>query len=489
METTIDLFGRIDLNPKQGDIVGSDKRALCVQGGFGSGKSVTLQGDMLSFALDNPRSSVLVLRKTYDQVVDSVIADLRDKFTSPDPAQRLWPEEILLGGNWDSAFKMNDRKPSLELVNGTQLQFRGIIHDGREDPKKFGSVPFAGVYIEEFSELKEPTTFKYLDGRCRQKTTPDGYNRIVMVGNPPDQSHWSQHEFRELPRQNPAIAARRGFYILPTRDNVMHLPIDYIENMEATYSRSWVKRYLEGHTGIIEVGQPVLMHAFNPETATGAPWHVAEGDIEHAYEYPVLRGWDFGVAYASCVWAQVIPDPYPHVVVLHELTHRQTSALHFAPVVKLTSAIKFPDCKFVDIGDPSGKNRSLSDRRSPFDVLRDEFKIDVIKAPTNEIEKRKDAMVDLLSRTARGGRPFLQVANTSGTEFLRDALEVGWAYPTDGEGYVGRIEPIKNEYSHCADALSYLAVHIENEVDTEADKKRVSRYRKPRENNANWKVA
>jgi len=468
----IDLFGRIELNPTQEAAIGDEHRATLVQGGFGSGKSVCLQGKVNSYAMDNPRANMLIVRRTYEQVVDSVIADFELKFSSSELSDRLWPQEILRGGRWDTAFSVNDRRPTLEYINGAVGHFRGVIHDGREDPKKFGSIPFGAAFLEEMSDFKDPTTFNYLDGRCRQKTTADGYNRLFLVGNPPPANHWSQYEFIELLRLKPEVAKLRSHYILPTEENRQHLPAGYIENMMATYSRSWIKRYLLGHAGIIEEGQAVLKGVYAPETATGAPWHNAEGPLPVVRGWPIFRGWDFGVAYASCVWLQYVGDPFPQIRILHELTERETSAKHFGPPVKVISAVKFPGFRFIDIGDPSGRNRSLSDRRSPFEVLRDEHGIDVKPAITNEIEQRKDAMIGLFSRMAKAGQPYVQISNIPATEFLRDALEVGWAYPKDSAGYVGQIHPIKNEYSHAADALAAIAVSLELETANLVKRKR-----------------
>lgn len=453
------IFHRIRrINPTQLAVLQDRKRAICVQGGLGSGKSLLLEMDAITTALDNPGCDILIIRKTFEQVADSVISDLEANFVY----NELFPEAILNGGKWSKAFFKNDRRPYL-LFNTpgkkkSKIHFRGAMHDGKEDPSRFGSMPYLAAYFEEFSDFDNPRVFNYIDGRCRQKvpSNPHSYNRIMLVGNPPMDTHWSQKEFRTLPAERAEVAALRSFYILPTKENIQNLPDGYLENMLATYSEAWIRRYLDGEAGIIEVGQPVLEGFYLSNTRDGMPWHLHREQLEFNPGWPVLRAWDFGVAYMSCVWMQFIPVPYPRVVILYEHTGQNTNAYHFGKSVKPISQNKFPGAVFIDVGDPTGRNRSLADGRSPFKVLREKHGINILPAPTNNVTQRINTMVEFFARNSRPGEPFVVVSGGVGTQRLRDAFEAGWAYKREEGGYInpGAV-PLKNQYSHGADATGY----------------------------------
>lgn len=466
MGREVGLFSALDkINPTQRKVLEDRKRAICVQGGLGSGKSLLSQMDILVTALDNPGCDLLYLRKTFEQIADSVIADMENNFVY----NKLFPEAVLYGGSWDKAFFKNDRRPYL-LINvpgpkPSRIHFRGAMHDGREDPSRFGSMPYLGAYFEEYSDFDNPKVFNYIDGRCRQQVPlPNGkksYNRLLLVGNPPMDSHWSQKEFIRLPAERPEVAALRSFYKLPTEENRTNLPSGYIENMLASYSESWIARYLRGEAGIIEEGQPVLEGFYMASSRDGRPWHVGEDRIPHNPIYPVIRAWDFGVAYMSCVWMQYAPEPYPHVLVLHEITGRNTNAFAFGHLVRPISQTMFPGAMFIDVGDPTGVNRSPADGRSSFSVLADKHNISIMPAPTNNVLERINTMVEMFSRNSRPGVPFVQISHAIGTETLRDGLEAGWAYKRESGGFIKpHAEPLKNQYSHGADALGYGMCYI-----------------------------
>lgn len=485
-QEVIDLFGKIVWNPTQEAALNDPKRSILAQGGWGSGKSTWLQGDMLQTTLDNPGIPVLIVRKTYDMIIDSVIPDLEEKFTSPYDTEQLWPPEILKGGSWARAFSINDRRPVLEFEDGGVWHFRGATHEGKEDPTKFGSKPFGAVGMEEFSDFKSDKTFKYLDGRLRwfNPANKHGYNRFSLAGNPPENDrHWSQEEFVHKVAKDPRLASLRSYYRMPTDENWKHLPEEYIENLKQ-YSKAWQRKYREGHCGIIEEGTPVLVDVFHPETPDGKGWHVSDVKLEPVQGVPVWRGWDFGVAYMSVVWAQFHPELNQFIVHM-EVTERQTSALHFGRKVKMISAQMFPGCRFIDYGDPAGVARSAADKRSPFKVLNSIHKIRVISAPTNDFEKRKDSFIEFMSRLAGAGMPLFCISQHEGTEFLQEALELGWAFPENKEGFIMPAQkPKKNQYSHAADALGYILVSLHDKIQKNRNPRELLRRSKARMNEA-----
>lgn len=467
-------------NPGQLLAINCRKKEVLFQGGFGAGKSAWLLGDNLLTAHECPGMPTYFLRRTHEDVVESCVADHERMFTSDDPDDILFPWELLAGGAhnpkeaWSRAFSINDRRPVLEFAIGSRFMYSGWqTRDGKEDPKKFGSRVFGAIAIEEFSDLHGVKVFNYLSGRCRWKRTGGGplwndnrtYNRVTLAGNPPDESHWAHEEFEVRPLKEPAVAAIREFIEASTVENMRNLPVTYISDLEATYSKSWIQRYIHGKTGVMEGGMPVLKHTYIPTAPDGRPWHVADGFIKPLEDMLVWVGTDVGLAFAAAVWAQWNPDLGQ--IVIHDflLAHGGAHAIRFGGLMKTQQARMFVGCPFNYYGDPATKVRSVSRGESAQKVLRDYHGIHVRLARTNDWIPRRDAIVELFSLMSPVDRtkPLVVISNHRGTVRLQDALEVGYQYP-EGKEADSSIVPMKNQYSHPGDAITYLALEILTDV-------------------------
>jgi hypothetical protein len=123
---------------------------------------------------------------------------------------------------------------------------------------------------------------------------------------------------------------------------------------------------------------------------------------------------------------------------------------------------KYPSWPVFAVGDPAGNRRADSDESTAADEIRAQG-IEVKECPTNLFKPRRDAVAAfMLKRVVNsvtggpGGEGFL-VSSTC--KMFLTALREGYIYGKilvmGREGY--KEEPLKNEYSHIADAVGYPA--------------------------------
>lgn len=187
-------------------------------------------------------------------------------------------------------------------------------------------------------------------------------------------------------------------------------------------------------------------------------FHVAKEPLKWNPEYPVVRGWDFGLAAEgmACIFAQLLPPS--RLFIYHELTASDLDLDHFAPEVRRVSLEWFPNCrKWFDIVDPAGFIRSQQDKRQNVNILRDALHTKPIPGVKGIVDRRR--AVTRLLRENRRGNPALLVDPVC--KMLIDGFIGGYHYAYSKYGQL-KDEPEKNEYSHIHDALQYLCSRILN---------------------------
>lgn len=405
------------------DLLDADIRCLCLLGGWGSGKSATGRNEALKRALLCAGSDGLIVRRTYNELTDST-----------------WPECLASFG--PLIHKVEKEEMTITLRNGSRLRFRSARHEGREDPTKFGSIPYAWFWMEEAADM-DYQTWAYLKGRMRQAGFQQHGYRAWMTTNPPDTQHWIYREF--VTKSYPDHALLRA----PTQENRSALPDGYIERLEAQYDPSWVRRYLLGDFGFVATEWPVF-----PEYRESL--HVAQAPLGMLPGRPMIRGWDFGVAYASCVTLQLTPTG--HLNGMAVFMGRNTGIEEFGQSVLTQCAARGWQGPCDDYGDPAGWFRDASATR-PVDYLR---KLGILMLPGEQDVKTRLEGVRWALSTLRDGRPILQLDPGEDTRMLRDGFAGGYHWRERTEGQVKR--PAKNEYSHPMDALQYALSRLRGRV-------------------------
>jgi len=201
-------------------------------------------------------------------------------------------------------------------------------------------------------------------------------------------------------------------------------------------------------------GIPVYAESYSKK------FHVSNEPLQWSMEYPVVRGWDFGldVLGMACVFTQLLSNS--RLFIYHELVASDSDIYTFTEAVQRMSLEWFPGCKkFFDIVDPSGFNRDARNKgkKSYCDTIREELKTRPIPG-INSINTRIKSVVKFLSSNVRG-LPKL-VIDGSECPTLVEGFDGGYHYGFTKDGQTKDI-PEKNEHSHVQDGLQMVCTKIE----------------------------
>jgi hypothetical protein len=188
-------------------------------------------------------------------------------------------------------------------------------------------------------------------------------------------------------------------------------------------------------------------------------FHVSLESLPWAMEYPVIRGWDFGLDTLgmACVFTQLIS--HSRLIVLNELVASDSDIDTFAEAVQRFSFEWFPGCKrYFDIVDPTGFNRNAAakNKRSYTDAVRDICKAKPIPGEHARTARLKSVVVFLDG--AVQGTPKIHVSGPD-CLILVEGFDGGYHYPFAKDGQVKDV-PEKNEHSHIQDALQMVCSRV-----------------------------
>lgn len=201
-------------------------------------------------------------------------------------------------------------------------------------------------------------------------------------------------------------------------------------------------------------GVPVYAESYSKK------FHVSSDRLSWAMDYPVVRGWDFGldVLGMACLWCQLLPNS--RLFIYHELVASDTDIYTFAEAVQRFSLEWFPGCrKWFDIVDPSGFNRDARNRgkKSYCDTIRETLKTRPVPGEQNP-QKRIKAVTGFLTSAVRG-LPKLYIDGVENPTLV-EGFDGGYHYGYNKDGQV-KDKPEKNEHSHIHDALQMVCTRID----------------------------
>lgn len=186
--------------------------------------------------------------------------------------------------------------------------------------------------------------------------------------------------------------------------------------------------------------------------------HVLPKRIEPDPNYPIFRGFDFGGNQSAAI-CQIING---RLYVLDELPNGGLNTETFMPIViSFCNASYGESFHYIDIIDPSAMWDSTRARNDSAcaDVMR-ELGLKPVPAPTNDPKKRIGAVIKLLRTLGSDGKPNLQI-NPNCTMIIK-GMAGGYHYPEKATQSRKQDQPVKNLFSHIADALQYVAVRLES---------------------------
>lgn len=170
---------------------------------------------------------------------------------------------------------------------------------------------------------------------------------------------------------------------------------------------------------------------------------------------PLLCGWDFGLT-PACIVAQLREG---RLVVLREFVAAHSSIEKFAPAVMTELAQHYPEWRdakrdFIHYIDPAGLQQAQTDQRTCAGIMAAKGLKNITPGPIDWETRRRSVEHFLMTHTKEGAAFSLFPQHAPK---LSKGLAGAYRYP---DKYLtlepGKPRPIKDEYSHVADALQYL---------------------------------
>ena len=351
--------------------------------------------------------------------------------------------------------KFDDGQGSIEL----QVDFMGLGDDVIENLLR--GYEMTGFYANEV-DLMSYGTIDFLFSRAgRYPSAMDGgcvWRGGWMDFNAPEQDHWLHQLLVDkiIPESDPPQAAEGfSFYVQPGgmdagAENRAHLPADYYEKMMGNMPQWRARRLVHNRWGYSRDGKPVYPE-FNDNV------HVAPAPLEPLPGVPVVLGIDAGGTPAAA-FGQFVPGGGLRVFA-EIVTGPGTGPKGFGRLILDVVAAR---CRGFEISgwvDPAAEHGVADGAdRDWIAVVRQVTGIPLRPAPTNAPGMRQEALRSPLSRLVEGRPGFLL---SPCCKALRKALNSGYHYRRiQSGGASGRFDtkPNKNEWSHVAEALEYLAL-------------------------------
>lgn len=444
-----------------------DSRAFVklVMGPVGGGKSTMALMDLLSRAVgQEPFKGV---RRTKFGILRNTMAQLK---STVKPLLDTWFVTMTDGrmGQWrhtDNTFEMRFKLPDNTVVHS---EFIMLAADTPDDVRRLLSLELSAGWVEECREV-DSEVFAGLQGRVnRYPARVAGgvtYPGIIGSTNPPPLGSYWQKMISDPPAGHevflqPAALLESGA-LNPEAENLENLAPDYYENLVAGKTEDWINVYLKNQFGAGDLGRPLYKGTFKPS------FHVSTTPLQPIMQSlnPLLVGMDNGLQAAAVIGQQ---DMRGRVNILAEAYVPEDETMGVETfldrlLIPLLRA-KFPQFrpdKVVFVLDPACFQRAQLDERTIADaVMKRGYR--PVKASTNDPERRIQAVEGLLTRAIDGGPGLLIDGNAC--PHVIDTLTWGHRYKsTRSGGTTAQVE--KNHYSHCGDAVQYLALHYNASAD------------------------
>lgn len=424
-----------------------------INGPIGSGKSTAALFKLLMLALDQPavnsvrRSRIVILRNTAEQLRDTVAPKINEWFV--DAAQGRMGGWTQLNKKFLLRFALSDRTT-------LECEMWLMAADTPDDVRRLLSVECSWAWVEEAREVNDEV-FAGLQGRVGRypsKMLGGVKNKCVICStNPPPIGSFWHKIMTEVPQgwavftQPPALLDDNS--LNPLRENP-HLDDDYYDKLMYGKTEEWVDVYLRGRFGIGNAGQPVYKGSFKRS------FHLAESELFpiKTKTYPLVIGMDNGLTAAASFLQR---DLRGRVCMIDECYVPQGTTMGIDRFLdtKLVPLIKekYWQCDPIVILDPACWQRSQINERTIAEEVRSR-NLRVVKARTNDLEKRITGVEQLLVQQTDGKAHFL-ISPTC--RWTLEGFEYGYRYANKRDGTVMTDAPMKNHYSHQHDSLQYAA--------------------------------
>ena len=426
-----------------------------VEGPVGSGKSTGCMMEILMRAMRQQpndqgvrKSRWAIVRNTYPELKTTTIKTWQE-----------WVPNSIAPIVYSMPIQCTFKQ---KMADGTSvhLEVYFMALDTPEDVSKLLSLELTGAYINEAREIpweiieglvmridRYPKTVKDADGNKLYGASEPG---VICDSNPPRTTHWCYTKFEtgEVPKgwkkyKQPAAVYWDGerWVLNPDAENLKNLSSDYYDR-QLTLGDEHIRVNLAGEYGMSRKGKPIF-------TKFSEMKHVAKEVLLPRRGTSILLGIDFGLT-PACIVAQL---NFKGLVLLDELPATDESLEDFLDqyVLPLLRS-KYNGYTVVASGDPAGAGRSSLTKMTSIQTMTMRG-IRTYPAVTNNFAKRKEAVDFFLGRD----EGFIISPHLT---HVREVLGAGyvWKQTRNNAGKVLDVAD-KNEFSHMADAIQYLALY------------------------------
>lgn len=460
-------IGRVDINfMPQGPVAEQyyldRSKVSIIIGPLGSAKTNASVFKLLKLAIEQKPdrdgvrpSKWLVIRNTYGQLMSTTMQDWLEAF---------YPLGVFKQGGLEPP----RHELRFKLPDGTRV-VADIVACALDRPahvQKLRGENVTGCYLSEAKELIKAVVdmADFRCGRYPAVAVDPTWHGMIGDTNAPDTDHWLYKLAEETKPKEWAFFRQPGglmrapvpdehgrpvWVINPLAENVKNLPGKeqyYLRGKEGK-SDDWIAVNIANEYGFVSDGKPVY-----PEYVDSLHCRAFEMDPQQ----PVMVGLDFGLTPAAAIGQRTATGRW---VVRHELVSDHMSITTFGKQLSTFLKGTFGDADFRIYGDPAGNQQQPGDEetRTVFQLLKANG-IDATPAPgNNDWTLRREAVASLL-RTLTDGVPAYVVHPEC--KSLRKAMQGAYSLQRiqspGAERY--RDAPMKNQYSHVAEAAQYMAL-------------------------------
>lgn len=452
------------------------------QGPFGSGKSTTLQADIIHRARFVPAwkgrmrdSKAAFFRNTTGDLESTTLHTWLDWFGEMGHHHKR--QKPILEYNHQFNF-YDERNGESGIIN---LLILFLAMDDEKAMKRLFSLELTFAYLNEMRYLPY-ALLDIITGRIRRYPSRQNVEAIgasmsdipfvvTADSNPPRHKHWICDYFERRKTKEwhlfkqPAglIKSIDGEWMdNPAHDTYQHVVEGYYTKLARNKTEEFIKVYCLGEYGTSIDGEPVYKNVYNDDLHSRA-------GLKFNPALPILMGWDFGLTPACALLQQ---DGLGRFVLLKEFTSDRSGLTQFVKnIVRpwLDANTPWWSENYESMGDPAGAAASQTDERTCMDILAS-FGIKTEPAPTNSFIARVEAVKGLLT-TLIEGVPALTV-DRNGAPIIRDGFIVDYHYrqlrTINGIEDKYSEAPEKNEASHPHEALQYIVLKYKNPSTKEA---------------------
>jgi len=424
----------------------SDARVRLIMGPVGSGKSTVCVTEIFRRCAEIPkckdgyrRSRWAIVRNTNQQLKTTTFATWKQWF--PPGVAGTWRES---------------EKTFYLTVGDIRAEILFLPLDTPDDAQRLLSLELTGAFFNEAREIAPElitAAFSRLGRYPSKAMIKETYwYGLILDTNPPSRDSWLYTTFEEDKPEGWEIFKQPGG-MESDAENRENLPETYYDDMMNGATEDWINVHVHGQYGRSLAGRAVYEKTFKRE------FHVAKSELLPAnnQDSTILIGMDFGRTPAAVIGQR----HYTGRINVLDSLYEENIGLERYLNTKLKPLLqeKFPYGKYHVIGDPAGWAKSQLSEENAFDVLKKCGFTMSRPAPTNDVDKRIQAVEHLLAQQVDGKAMFLFSPETTskGMKHLIAGLDGGYMYKRKTDGSY-EVTPQKNHYSHDNDALQYLAL-------------------------------